>query len=220
MNLNPSSRTSPKLKRDPRADTSGLKPWAPATPPLPARSKALRGMTLVELMVAIAVASLILAVIATASMTSRPLVCRLDQLCRYGRQKPQRPGSDDPQNPPGRRFNRVQPHSPQVCRARPDQFLPGLPLGCADWLAPGMEHRGFDHQYPPDRMRATHLLPLQRRVRSDDEPFTGQRPQCELEVFANRPGPEEYRGHATSPHCHTQLALIHNKPFLKNRATL
>jgi prepilin-type N-terminal cleavage/methylation domain-containing protein len=70
MNLNYSPRTNHKLKSYPIADTSGLKRLALAVSPLPAHSKALRGMTLVELMVAIAVGSLVLGVIATASMTS------------------------------------------------------------------------------------------------------------------------------------------------------
>jgi len=70
MNLNLSTRTYHKLKLHPIADTSGLKQLALDASPLPANSKALRGMTLVELMVAVAVGSLILAVIATASMTS------------------------------------------------------------------------------------------------------------------------------------------------------
>jgi len=71
MNLNRSLRTYQKLKLYPIADTSsGLKRLALAASPLPAHSKALRGMTLVEVMVAVAIGSLILAVIATASMTS------------------------------------------------------------------------------------------------------------------------------------------------------
>lgn len=70
MNLNRSLRTYDKPKRDPLADPSDLKQLALAASPLPAHSKSLRGMTLVEMMVAVAVASLILAVIATASMTS------------------------------------------------------------------------------------------------------------------------------------------------------
>jgi len=71
MNLNRSLRTYQKLKLYPIADTSsGLKRLALAASPLPAHSKSVRGMTLVELMVAVAVGSLILGVIATASMTS------------------------------------------------------------------------------------------------------------------------------------------------------
>jgi prepilin-type N-terminal cleavage/methylation domain-containing protein len=71
MNLNRSLRTYQKLKLYPIADTSsGLKRLALAASPLPANSKSVRGMTLVELMVAIAVGSMILGVIATASMTS------------------------------------------------------------------------------------------------------------------------------------------------------
>jgi len=71
MNLNRSLRTYKKLKLYPIADTSsGLKRLALAASPLPAHSKALRGMTLVEVMVAVAVGSLILAVTATASMAS------------------------------------------------------------------------------------------------------------------------------------------------------
>lgn len=65
MKLNLSPRTYQKLKPYPMADTASL-----AASPLPAHSKALRGMTLVEMMLAIAVGTLILAVIATASMTS------------------------------------------------------------------------------------------------------------------------------------------------------
>ena len=65
MKLNLSPRTYQKLKPYPMADTSSL-----AASPLPAHSKTLRGMTLVEMMLAIAVGTLILAVIATASMTS------------------------------------------------------------------------------------------------------------------------------------------------------
>lgn len=64
MQLNFSPQTCQKLKPYPMTNTSS------AASPLPAHSKALRGMTLVEMMVAVAVGSLILAVIATASMTS------------------------------------------------------------------------------------------------------------------------------------------------------
>ena len=63
MNLNRSLRTSQKLKLYPMAGTSGLKALA-------ADSKALRGMTLVELMVAVAVGSLVLGLIAVSSMTA------------------------------------------------------------------------------------------------------------------------------------------------------
>src|SRR6266508_255900 len=71
MNLNRSLRTYQKLKLYSIADTSsGLKRLALAASPLPAHSKSVRGMTLVEMMVAVAVGSLILAVLATASMTS------------------------------------------------------------------------------------------------------------------------------------------------------
>jgi len=70
MNLNHSLRTYQKLKLYPIADTSGLKRLALAVSPPPADSKAVRGMALVELMVAIAVASLVLGVVALASMTA------------------------------------------------------------------------------------------------------------------------------------------------------
>jgi Tfp pilus assembly protein PilV len=70
MNLNRSLRTYQKLKLYPIADTSGLKRLARAVPPRPADSKAVRGMALVELMVAIAVASLVLGAVAMASMTA------------------------------------------------------------------------------------------------------------------------------------------------------
>ena len=59
MNLNRSLRTYQKLKLYPIADTSGLKRLALAVSPPPADSKAVRGMALVELMVAIAVASVV-----------------------------------------------------------------------------------------------------------------------------------------------------------------
>jgi prepilin-type N-terminal cleavage/methylation domain-containing protein len=68
MNLNRSLRTYQKLKLYPIADTS--KRLALAVSPLPADSKALRGMTLVEMMVAIAVGSLVLGLVAVASMTA------------------------------------------------------------------------------------------------------------------------------------------------------
>ena len=59
------------LKPYPISDLSfGHKRLALTASPFPAHSKSVRGMTLVEMMVAIAVGSLILAVIATASMTS------------------------------------------------------------------------------------------------------------------------------------------------------
>jgi len=70
MNLNRSLRTYQKLKLYPIADTSGLKRLALAVSPPPADSKAVRGMALVELMVAIAVASLVLGAVAMASMTA------------------------------------------------------------------------------------------------------------------------------------------------------
>jgi len=70
MNLNRSLRTSQKLDHYPIAGTSGLKRSALAVSPLRADSKALRGMTLVELMVAVAVGSLVLGLIAVSSMTA------------------------------------------------------------------------------------------------------------------------------------------------------
>jgi len=70
MNLNRSLRTSKKLNFYPIAGTSGLKRLTLAVSPLPAHSKALRGMTLVELMVAVAVGSLVLGLIAVSSMTA------------------------------------------------------------------------------------------------------------------------------------------------------
>jgi prepilin-type N-terminal cleavage/methylation domain-containing protein len=68
MNLNPSPRTK-KLKLYPIADTVRLKRLALDVSP-PAASKAVRAMTLPELLVAIAVGSVILGIMATASMTT------------------------------------------------------------------------------------------------------------------------------------------------------
>jgi Tfp pilus assembly protein PilW len=70
MNLNRSLRTYQKLKLYPIADTSGRTRLALAASPLPTDSKAVRGMALVELIVAVAVGSLVLGVVAVASMTA------------------------------------------------------------------------------------------------------------------------------------------------------
>jgi prepilin-type N-terminal cleavage/methylation domain-containing protein len=63
-------RTYQKLKLYPIAGTSGLRRSALAVWPRPAHSKALRGMTLVELVVAVAVGSMVVGIIAVSSMTA------------------------------------------------------------------------------------------------------------------------------------------------------
>ena len=74
MNLNisnPADRPSRTMKTSPAGMTTALKGVASGLSPLPANSKAaLLGMTLAELMVAIAVGSLILIVMAQVFMTS------------------------------------------------------------------------------------------------------------------------------------------------------
>jgi Tfp pilus assembly protein PilV len=70
MNLKRSLQTYQKLKRCPMVDTSDLKALAHSGSLRPADSKMIRGTTLVEMMVAVAVGSLAIGVIAVASMTA------------------------------------------------------------------------------------------------------------------------------------------------------
>ena len=70
MNLNRSLQTYPKLNPDPIVGLSGLRRPVLGVSRRPADTKALRGMTLVELMVAVAVGSLVIGLIAVASMTA------------------------------------------------------------------------------------------------------------------------------------------------------
>jgi len=70
MNLNLSTRAYKKMKLYPISPTSGLKQAALNLSTVPAGSKALKAMTLTELLVAVAVGSLVLMVMAMVFMTS------------------------------------------------------------------------------------------------------------------------------------------------------
>jgi Tfp pilus assembly protein PilV len=71
MHLNLSLQTLQKLKRDPIGDASDeRRGMAVSISPRRAHSKGVQAMTLVELMVAVVIASLVIGLIAVASMTS------------------------------------------------------------------------------------------------------------------------------------------------------